>query len=618
MAYEFNPIKEDKDGVIAHRAIWTTNVLTRALKGVEEGKKLVANPFYMKNTKLLKSDLVFERTPEEIDEYLKCMTDIIYFANNYCSLMTPTGVRRVTLRDYQIKYLRHLQKNRMSIYLAARQSGKTTTSAIFLLWYLLFETDKNALVVANKEDTAKEILDKTKEIFYEVPWFLKPGVVKWNEYEIVLDNKCRIMAKATTMNTGISFTLHCVLADEFAHLPKNIQRSFYQNLLPTISAANARFMITSTQNGHELFAEIFEAALRGENDYGPFETTWDQVPDFDPVTNTWVPRDEAWHRRQVGNLGGEIEFNAQFGTEFIVKSNTLISKTLMREQKHKKLRFVTIDHPLLQDFYFHPDFDLSQFKHGKYVVTIDISEGLGQDFTIFNINYVTYDVEKHGYKFTCVAYYKSQYASIDENINALANFCVVFFKTDNYLLSLEYNLYGELFYRELKRKLDELTYETTFDETLFARYKSPSSDKMLPGIKITSASKPKYCALYKQNYERGLIENQSEVYYIEMENFASADKSNRFSAVNGHDDMMMTSIQLEALRESASFHNFIDNDGVDSFGASPFETVDDSENIFAISARDVVPEMSIHSMQMPSARDEIYSRLARINQRRVE
>ena len=48
--------------------------------------------------------------------------------------------------------------------------------------------------------------------------------------EIVLDNGCRLMAEATTINSGISFTFHCVLADEFAHIQPNIMDKFYNNL----------------------------------------------------------------------------------------------------------------------------------------------------------------------------------------------------------------------------------------------------------------------------------------------------------------------------------------------------------------------------------------------------
>ena len=206
---DFNPIKQDKEGVIS-KITWSTNSLNMAIKGLEEGKKLISNPFYENKTYLLRGDLVFKHTPQEIEEWKKCQKDIIYFANKYCKLMTPKGIKHITLRDYQEVYLKHLQEHRLSILLSARQSAKTTTSAIFLVWFLIFHTDKNAMVTANKRLTAVEILTKIKSIFEALPHFLKPGIYKWNESEIGLDNGCRCLAEATTTRTGISFTFHLV------------------------------------------------------------------------------------------------------------------------------------------------------------------------------------------------------------------------------------------------------------------------------------------------------------------------------------------------------------------------------------------------------------------------
>ena len=68
---DFNPVKEERDGFRAKRAIWSSKALELALIGLEQGKKLIANPFYENNTKLLKGDLVFQRTQEEIDEIIE-------------------------------------------------------------------------------------------------------------------------------------------------------------------------------------------------------------------------------------------------------------------------------------------------------------------------------------------------------------------------------------------------------------------------------------------------------------------------------------------------------------------------------------------------------------------
>ena len=195
-----------------------------------------------------------------------------------------------------------------------------------MLHYILFNIDKNALILANKFKTSKEVIDKTKKIFIELPFFLRPGIYKWNDAEIVLDNGCRLMCEATTINSGIGFTFHCLLADEFSHLPPNIMEPFYNNLFPTITAARARFMITSTQNGYNLFYRLYMSAVAGDNEYKPFKTDWDEVPEWNPDKRCWERRDEAWHKLQVANYGSEEAFNAQFGTSFDVSAITLIGR----------------------------------------------------------------------------------------------------------------------------------------------------------------------------------------------------------------------------------------------------------------------------------------------------
>ena len=121
--FDWDPVKYAKDGKKAQAVIWSTNVINAAVDAIKKGLPLKANPFIGKNTLLLKPDLVFRKTEEEIEEAIKCMEDPVYFASK-CQLMTPTGLKLVTLRDYQVDYLHHLQKNRFTIWLACRQAGK--------------------------------------------------------------------------------------------------------------------------------------------------------------------------------------------------------------------------------------------------------------------------------------------------------------------------------------------------------------------------------------------------------------------------------------------------------------------------------------------------------------
>lgn len=551
----FNPVKEDKDGVQARRMIWSTTVLDAALKGLEEGKKLVSNPFYESNTKLLKGDLVYQRTEYEIEEWKRCKNDILYFAEKYCKLMTPEGIKNIHLRDYQKKYLTHLSKNQLSIYLACRQCGKTTTSALFMLHYLCFNIDKNALVLGNKRKTAVEILDKAKKIFFELPFFLKPGVYKWNEAEIVLDNGCRLMAEATTINSGISFTFHCVLADEFAHIAPNIIDKFYNNLFPTITAGKAKFIITSTQNGYNLFYRLWIAAEVGENEYAPFKTDWPEVPEWDPDTRSWKKRDEIWHRKQVANYGSEEAFNAQFGTNFDVSANTLITQKILTKRRLRLVNFINKDIlgvSLSECFTWYPDYDpMSQLRKDYIIITADIAEGVGGDYISYSINKLK---DPGSGRIECIGMFRSNTNRREDCTLALQLLCCYYCDFNKLLISFEKNTYGEIFLRQIYDGIENHPIiSQKFDPSVLVKYyTNEKKTSFTTGIKVTPGNKTAYCIMFKESYEKDLIQNNSSKFMAELDKFCD-DGTGHFKASFGHDDMVMTMVQLEFVKSTLQY-----------------------------------------------------------------
>lgn len=551
----FNPIKEDNSGARARRVIWSSAVIDAALKGIEQGKKLVSNPFYENNTHLLKGDLVFERTDEEIEEWIRCKSDIIYFVEKYCKLMTPEGIKNVKLREYQTHYLQHLMDNRLSIYLACRQCGKTTTSAVFMLHYILFNTDKNALVLGNKRKTAIEILDKAKKIYLELPFFLKPGIYKWNEGEIVLDNGCRLMAEATTINSGISFTFHCVLSDEFAHIQPNIIDKFYNNLFPTITAGKARFMITSTQNGRNLFYRLYKAAEAGESEYAPFKTDWYEVPEWNPETKRWEKRDEAWKALQVANYGSEEAFNAQFGTNFDVSAATLISQKVLVRKNKEVVDFIAKEIPGVsysEYFLWHPDFDPMTLRNEYLIITCDLAEGVNRDYTIYNINRM---IEPGSDKTECIGYFRSNELDREDTVLALQELIVKHCNQNKTLLSYEKNTYGDLFHRQLVHNNENISYLTNFDQSIIVKYYTESQRSFTYGVKLTAGNKSNHCKLFKESFERNKHINDSYHLSVELGNF-NDDGTGHYKAIYGHDDMVMSAVQMEFVKETLQYKLF--------------------------------------------------------------
>ena len=192
--------------------VWNSERVAECIKLIEDGKDVIGGtPFHEGDPTWKAAEVVYEYTDYELQEIARCAADVVYFANNYCMAMTDYGIQKITLRTYQEEVLRSFQANRFNVFLASRQIGKTVTSAIFITWYLLFNVDKNVIVLANKGATAAEIIDKIKSVFKGLPFFLKPGIIQNNVMTMRFDNGCRVMGQATTKTAAIGFTIQWVI-----------------------------------------------------------------------------------------------------------------------------------------------------------------------------------------------------------------------------------------------------------------------------------------------------------------------------------------------------------------------------------------------------------------------
>lgn len=548
----FNPVKEETINSKYTRVVWTSEALEVAVQALGKGRRLVANPFLDNNVLLLKPDLVYSRTDEEKQEWLRCREDIIYFVEKYCKIMTPEGIQHVHLRDYQKEYLELLQKERLTIYCSARQSGKTVTSALYMLHYILFNIDKTAMILGNRRKTSVEVLDKMKSIFNHLPYFIKAGIYKWNEGEIVLDNGCRCICDATTETPAISFTIHCLLWDEAAHIRDSIAETFYGNIFPTLQASHGKMMITSTTNGRNLFYRLFKAAKARESDFRAYEVTWDMIPEWDEEKKIWYKRDESWKRRQIANLGSIEQFNKQFGTDFDLGTNTLMSSRKIKSLE--AVKFINKDLPGVSAFnswFWHPDIDPLDLRKFHVIITCDLSEGVGQDYTVFSI-YRLLDVDK----LECIGYFRSNSIDRQGYARSLLELCTTKLHPNRYIISLELNTYGEIFISDLKSISEEEI--PSWDPSVLVKYYNESGLRFTQGVKITPWNKTAHCILFKESFENDKILYSDEQFIHELQNFCD-DGNGRFKASYGHDDMIMTAVQLEFVKKTLQYKILCDD-----------------------------------------------------------
>ena len=274
--------------------------------------------------------------------------------------------------EYQERLLSSYHNNRFNINMLPRQSGKTTCASSYLLWYAMFHPDQTILVAAHKYTGAQEIMQRIRYGYELCPDFLRAGVVSYNKGSIEFDNGSRIVSATTTGNTGRGMSISLLYCDEFAFVQPNIAEEFWTSISPTL-ATGGRAIITSTPNSDEdTFATIWKESQdkfdnfgnetkdgKGRNGFFGFKSDWWEHPD----------RDEKWKEAEMGRIGEE-KFRREYGCEFLVFDETLISSLKLAELPGRE-----------------PAFKQGQVRWWKkptpgntYLVALDPSLGTGGDF----------------------------------------------------------------------------------------------------------------------------------------------------------------------------------------------------------------------------------------------
>ena len=580
--YEFDPVKYETNGKNAEKVVWTTKALEKAVEALNAGLPLKANPFIGKVTQLLKPDLVYRRTPEEIEDYIRCKQDPVYFAEK-CFLMTPEGLQQCKMRDYQIDYLHHLQEHRFSVLLSPRQAGKSVTTAIYCLWVILFNTDKTGLILSKSGAAGHDLLNKIKDMYLYLPYHIKCGTMKWNQSGISFDNNSNISTEAFSPTAGLGKTINFLILDEFAWCPANEVELFYNNIIPTVTTmSDSNVCIMSTQNGFNLFYKIWKSAVEKKSIYAPFKIDWHQVPQWNSKTKEWEKRTEKWKQEMIGVLGSEEAFYYQYGTQFLAPEGCLVSRECLKRIHETTVLFDKITEKQCEEIalqiqfkdalYIKPGYDIRNFIDGQhwYVITVDLAEGGGGDYTVFNIfEYINKD------KFEQVAYWYSNEVDIELAALDFWLLCGQLFNNDRCLWSVEWNTYGALFYNLLKNYNEpDFSPETEWRNNIvpdgidlfyFARYKRQSIDddgqgsKLIQGIRFSNANKALACSLLRLMFEKGDVVITDLVTAGELENFEDKNGNGSYKAAFGHDDIIMTCCQLPLLKQTARYKDYAED-----------------------------------------------------------
>lgn len=222
---------------------------------------------------LRRSGTEIDLNPLQQAEYDKCKADFKYFRTHYCFITTKTGLARPEPRFYQEELEDELLSLEDLIILYPRQSGKTVTVSTYLLWLALFYgTAINIGIVANKGSTAREVLDKIKKIFQEMPLWLMSGVESWNKSSIEFENSTRVMTDSPSSDSFRGYTINILYEDESAYINGNLYSEYVDSVYPTMNSLIFKQVInSSTPKGMNHYFHLAQGATQNNKMEEPEE-----------------------------------------------------------------------------------------------------------------------------------------------------------------------------------------------------------------------------------------------------------------------------------------------------------------------------------------------------------
>ena len=494
----------------------------------------MADAVYLGNPNLKKTNTAINFTKKQVAEFIKCKDDPVYFTRNYIKIVSlDEGLVPFKMWDFQEQLIENFHKERFNIAKLPRQTGKSTTVVSYLLHYALFNDNVKIAILANKAETARELLSRLQLAYENIPKWMQMGIVAWNRGSMELENGSKIIAASTSSASVRGNSFNIIFLDEFAFIPNHISEQFFSSVYPTISSGKTtKVIIISTPNGMNMFYKLWHDAERGKNSYKPLEVHWSQVPG----------RDAAWKEQTIANTSAR-QFTQEFECEFLGSVDTLISAS--------KLRTMVYEDPIADNskglmVYENAD------PEKDYIMTVDVSRGTDNDYSAF----IVFDITTLPWRI--VAKYRNRsikpilFPSIVDQVGKNYN--------DAYIL-IEVNDIGE-------QVGNILHYDLEYPNILMCAMRGRagqvvgqgfSGAKSQLGLKMSKVTKKVGCSNLKTLIEDDkLLSNDYEI-IAELTTFIQKNQS--FEADEGHhDDLVMCLVLFAWLAVQPYFREMTDND----------------------------------------------------------
>jgi len=453
-------------------------------------------------------------------ELVRCAKEPQYFMKKYCVVQHPMrGKVPFHLYPFQEKCLDVFEDDKYCVVLKSRQLGLSTLSAGYALWMMTFHSDKNILVIATKQETAKNLVAKVRVMHSELPSWLKNKCTEDNKLSLKYENGSQIKAVSSNSDSARSEALSLLIIDEAAFIDKidEIWTSAQQTL-----ATGGKAIMLSTPNGvGNLFHKTWVAAEDGSEDWNFIRLPWDLHPE----------RDQPWRDKQDELLGPKMAAQ-ECDCDFVTSGQTVIDGQILQWYDE-----TFIKEPVEKQGFDSNLWIWEQPNYTKgYLVCADVARGDGSDFSALHV----FDIES----LTQVAEYRGQVSTKD-----FGNLCVeIATKYNDALLVMENASIGwaaiqqviDRDYKNLFYATADLKYIDT-ENQMTNKYRNLDK-KMTAGFSMTMRTRPLVVAKLEEYFREKAVKIQSKRLLDELWVFIY--HNNKAQAMQGYNDDLVLSLAI--------------------------------------------------------------------------
>ncbi len=244
-----------------------------------------------------------QQRPDKLTELKAILLDFEQFCYRMLKIKDKSGAMvRLILNDAQRRYAAKVFEDLEAgkpvriIILKARQMGFSTVTEALIYYFTSLQEAKNAFIVAQSSDASSNLFDMFQLYYERVPSVIQPMSRKNNAKKLTFENPA-IRTADRRRNPGLkskitvqtaesrvlarSDTIHYLHASEVAFWPAKKKKRHLLSLLAALSKEPGSIgIIESTANGMEEFKQIWDAAVKGENDFSPLFFAWFEMPDY--------------------------------------------------------------------------------------------------------------------------------------------------------------------------------------------------------------------------------------------------------------------------------------------------------------------------------------------------